>query len=118
MSKLFPSEDAFKNDQKSIEILIAGHMYKIDFEEGVQARATYKPLLLEVQLEQKCDSKKYQTVGNLRRRRIKREKVSNLGANRKGTAGVPVNEVGLDILRLEFYDLFNLNTISSLNDDQ
>ena len=45
-SKLFPSEDAFKNDQKSIEILIAGHMYKIDFEEGVQARATYKPLFL------------------------------------------------------------------------
>ena len=32
------SEDAFKNDQKSIEILIAGHMYKIDFEEGLQER--------------------------------------------------------------------------------
>ena len=44
-SNIFSLEDAFKNDQKSIEILIAGHMYKIDFEEGVQARATYKPLL-------------------------------------------------------------------------
>lgn len=32
------SEDAFKNDQKSIEVLIAGHMYKIDFEEGLQER--------------------------------------------------------------------------------
>ena len=37
----FSSEDAFKNDQKSIEILIAGHMYKIDFEEGVQAKVEF-----------------------------------------------------------------------------
>lgn len=58
-------------------MLIAGHIYMIDFAEAVQ----------------------YQAGGNLRRRKIKRDKVAAMGQQRKGTAGVPTNELDLGLLR-------------------
>ena len=52
-------------------------MYTVDFSERVQ----------------------FQTGGNLRRRKIKREKVLNLSQERKGTAGVPKNDLDLGLLK-------------------
>ena len=71
------TEDAHKKGDTSLEVLIAGHFYTIDFEEAVQ----------------------YQAAGNLRRRKIKREKLNAIGQERKGTAGVPKNELDLGLLR-------------------
>ena len=57
-------------------MLIAGHMYVINFAELVQ----------------------YQQNGFSKRRKIKRERISKV-ESRKGTAGVPVNDVDLNLLQ-------------------
>jgi len=75
--KLSFSEASFQKGDENIEVMIAGHLYIVDFKEKVQ----------------------YQSSGLFKKRKIKREDMSNI-EQRKGTAGIPKNEVDLQILKL------------------
>ena len=70
------SEEAFNKGEQQTNVLIAGHMYVINFAELVQ----------------------YQQNGFSKRRKIKKERISKV-ESRKGTAGVPVNDVDLNLLQ-------------------
>ena len=72
----FYSEESFNKGDQQTSVLIAGHMYVINFTELVQ----------------------YQQNGFSKRRKIKRERISKV-ESRKGTAGVPVNDVDLNLLQ-------------------